>query len=73
MAELDFGKETIDEYRRSADRVGEPTPSFELSPGRVETPHHVSVLLSELPNGTESPGESTMIGESFAHYRIIEK
>jgi len=38
MAELDFGKETIDEYRRSADRVGESTPSFELSPGRVETP-----------------------------------
>jgi len=60
MAELDFGKETIDEYRRSADRVCEPTPSFELSPGRVETPHHISVSLSELRNGTESPGESTM-------------
>ena len=37
MAELDFGKETMDEYRRSAARVGEPAPSFRLSPGRVET------------------------------------
>ena len=35
MAELDFGKEKMDAYRRSADRVGEP-PSFELCPGRVE-------------------------------------
>ena len=35
MAELDYGKETMDTYRRSADRVGEPRPTFELCPGRV--------------------------------------
>ncbi len=73
IAELDFGKENMDAYRRSADRVGEPTPSFELSPGTVESPRHVAVLLSELRTGTESPGDSTMIGESFADYRIIGK
>ena len=61
MAELDFGKEKMDAYRRSADRVGEPTPSFELSPGTVEPPRHVAVLLSELR------------AESFAHYRITGK
>ncbi len=38
MAELDFGKEKMDAYRRSTDRVGEPAPSFELSPGTVEPP-----------------------------------
>ncbi len=36
MAERDFGKEKMNAYRRSADRVGEPAPSFELCPGRVE-------------------------------------
>lgn len=30
MAELDYGKEKIDRYRRSADCVGEPLPAFEL-------------------------------------------
>ena len=35
MAELDFGKEKMDAYRRSADRVGEPMPSFELCPDTV--------------------------------------
>ena len=29
MAELDYGKEKMDQYRRSADRVGEPQPSFD--------------------------------------------
>ena len=29
MAELDFGKEKMDQYRSSADRVGEPLPAFE--------------------------------------------
>ncbi len=37
MAEPDFAKEEMDGHRRSADRVGEPVPSFELSLGRVET------------------------------------
>jgi hypothetical protein len=35
MAELDYGKEKMDEYRRTADRVGEPQPAFELCLGRV--------------------------------------
>ena len=33
MAKLDFGKEKMEAYRRTADRVGEPAPSFELCPG----------------------------------------
>ncbi len=32
MAEMDYGKETMDQYRRSADSVCEPAPSFELRP-----------------------------------------
>ena len=35
MAELDYGKEKMDQYRRSADRVGEPQPTLELCLGRV--------------------------------------
>ena len=31
MAELDYGKEKMDPYRRSADRVREPQPSFDYS------------------------------------------
>ena len=30
MAELDYGKETMAQFRRSADRVREPAPSFQL-------------------------------------------
>jgi hypothetical protein len=30
MAELDFGKEEMDQYRRRADRVREPSPAFSL-------------------------------------------
>lgn len=33
MAELDYGKEKMDQYRRSADRVGEPLPVLELGLG----------------------------------------
>ena len=35
MAELDYGKEKMDQYRRSADRVSEPQPTLELCPDRV--------------------------------------
>jgi hypothetical protein len=35
MAELDYGKEQMDQYRRSADRVSEPQPALELCPGTV--------------------------------------
>jgi len=32
LAELDYGKEKMDQYRRSADRVGEPLPTLALRP-----------------------------------------
>jgi hypothetical protein len=34
MAELDYGNETMDLFRRSAESVREPAPSFKLRPGR---------------------------------------
>jgi len=42
LAELDYGKETMDRYRaksRSADRVREPEPSLELRPETVAMPN----------------------------------
>jgi len=36
MAELDYGKEKMDQYRRPADRVCEPQPTLELCAGTVE-------------------------------------
>ena len=39
MAEMDYGKDKTERYRRSADRVSEPKPSFLLFPDRAqETP-----------------------------------
>ena len=35
MAELDYGKEKMERHRRSADRIGEPQPTLELSPDKV--------------------------------------
>ncbi len=35
MAEMDYGKDKMERYRRSADRVREPKPSFPLFPDRV--------------------------------------
>jgi hypothetical protein len=35
MAEMDYGKDKMEQYRRSADRVGEPKPSLPLFPERV--------------------------------------
>ena len=34
MAEMDYGKDKMERYRRSVDRVGEPKPSFQLFPDR---------------------------------------
>ena len=39
MAEKDYGKEKMDQYRRSADRVREPSPSFSLLPDGVAMPN----------------------------------
>ena len=36
MAEMDYGKEKMDQYRRSADRVREPLPSFIFFPDGVQ-------------------------------------
>ena len=36
MAEMDYGKDKMDQYRRSADRVREPSPSFLLFPDGVQ-------------------------------------
>ena len=36
MAEKDYGKEKMDQYRRSADLVREPSPSFSLFPDGVQ-------------------------------------
>ena len=36
MAEMDYGKDKTERYRRSADRVREPKPSFLLFPERVQ-------------------------------------
>jgi len=51
MVEKDYGKEKMDQYRRSADRVREPAPSFSLFPdgGHEMGPFD---LLSDLPRGT---------------------
>ena len=35
MAELDYGKEKMDRYRRSADRAREPSPTLQLRPDGV--------------------------------------
>ncbi len=35
MAEINYGKQKMDQYRRSADRVREPEPSFQLCPDTV--------------------------------------
>ena len=35
MAELDYGKEKMDQYRRSGGRVSEPEPTLELCPDTV--------------------------------------
>ena len=59
MAELDYGKEKMDTYRRSADRVGEPQPSFELCPGRVGP---VQTTVGTYLTGTYLEIERTAIG-----------
>jgi len=38
MAERDYGKEKMDQYRRSPDRVGEPSPTLQLRPDGVLRP-----------------------------------
>ncbi len=48
MAEMDYGKDKMEQYRRSADRVREPGPSFPLFPDRVQEspPLRVAVQLA---------------------------
>ena len=63
MAELDYGKEKMDPYRRTADRVGEPQPSFDYGRekksrlareiGMVGPPLYQ--LGGRVPRGADSP------------------
>ena len=48
LAEMDYGKDKMEQYRRSADRVGEPSPSFPLFPDGVHEwpPVRVAVQLA---------------------------
>ena len=48
MAEMDYGKDKMERYRRSTDRVREPKPSFQLFPDRVQesSPLRVAVQLA---------------------------
>ncbi len=56
MAEKDYGKEKMDAYRCSVDRVREPAPSFQLFPRRVPVddspPPHVSGSLRGASSST---------------------
>ena len=45
MAEMDYGKDKMERYRRSADRVGEPRPSFPLFPDKVQESPPLRVRL----------------------------
>ena len=45
MAELDYGQEKMDQYRRSADRVREPSPTLQLRPDRVAPQRHIVGIL----------------------------
>ena len=41
MAELDYGKDKMDRYRRSADHVREPQPTLQLRPDVVDREAHI--------------------------------
>ena len=68
MAELDYGKENMDQYRRSADRVSEPQPALELCPGRVATPPP-----PRHPRGLQprSPDQRDRHGVEFATWLLL--
>ena len=50
LAEKDFGREKMNAYRGSSDRVGEPLPSFELCPGTHWGPMLSAGLERSIPN-----------------------
>ena len=62
MAELDYGKEKMDQYRRSADHVREPSPTLQLAPDGVDRePYIVGILPSAIcRERTSSGGGSTV-------------
>lgn len=51
MAELDYGKEKMDLYRRSADRVREPSPTLQLAPDGVDRQRHIVGILPSYLSG----------------------
>ena len=76
MAEMDYGKDKMERYRRyrrSADRVGEPKPSFQLFPDRVQEspPLRAAVQLATkdgaTPRAVYSPRQPQPRGEFFSH------
>ena len=48
MAELDFGKEEMDQYRRRDDRVREPSPAFSLFPIGARETYETAAGLQKL-------------------------
>jgi len=67
MAEKDFGKEKMDAYRGSADRVGEPQPSFELHTwGRADLHRLPATWISSHVQYEDSPERKSGIGVSRA-------
>jgi hypothetical protein len=62
MAKLDFGKEKMEAYRRTTDRVGEPAPSFELCPGTPWEPMlYVAGAESAATTSTESGSDPVTV------------
>jgi hypothetical protein len=51
MAELDYGKDKMDRYRRAADHVREPQPTLELGPDGV-----AQYVSSSVPQSLRLPG-----------------
>lgn len=48
MAEMDYGKATMDRYRRSDDRVREPAPAFALRPDGARGHLHMELPISRV-------------------------
>ena len=62
MADRDYGKEKMDEYRRSADRVGEPLPVFELRLDGVDRAAQSAYSFFDLVLGDEAERQTQIVG-----------
>ena len=69
MAELDFGKDKMDRYRRSADRVREPRPTLQLRLDRQRE----SRSQESSPSGPSGPsGERLLLARHFGPHPASE-